>query len=128
MARGLKVPVTANRSGGFAFSDGDDNDRKIIKLALGSDENENAFQQGEDVALGQGMIFDLSDPAVRARIRRRLFRLFDNFEAQNRFKLLKDTIKWTEDLGEQELILEFKYLSIESDEIKEFDKRFSAAS
>ena len=118
------MPVGASPSGGAALVKGDDNDRKIIYMALSSDDNENAFQQ--DIGLGQSMVFDLSDVALRAKIRRRLLQIFEAFQRQNRYKLLKNTIVWGEDTVKQELSLEFKYHNIESDEEKTFRRVFSA--
>lgn len=120
---GLKIPVGVNSYGGAALTEGDDNNNKIISAALGSDENENAFQQ--DITLGIGMIFDLNDPILRAKILRRTYQLFDLFKDQKRFKIKKDTVKWEEN-GE-ELILEFKYVNLESDEDILFRRTFTAA-
>lgn len=124
MPKGLKMPIGRNASGGFAVVDGDDNDKKTIAVALGDDDNENAFQQ--EIGLGLGMVFDINDPYIRGSIKRRLIRLFKLFEAQKRFKLLTDTIEWKDDSETQELILSFRYLNLESDEENEFSKSFSA--
>jgi hypothetical protein len=124
MATGLKVPIGVNSIGGAALVNGDDNDIKIIKLALTNDDNENAFQQ--NIGLGEEMIFDLNDPTTRPKIISKLRRIFDKFEANNRFKLLYNTIKWEESSDDGELSLTFKYLNIESDEIKEFDQKFGS--
>lgn len=118
MPTGLKLPVGVNSSGGVALVDGDDNDNKIIKLALGSDDNENAFQQG--IGLGDSMVFDTSDQAVRGRIMGRLRQIFRRFEAQRRFRLSPASVKWSEDSATQELILEFNYTNLENDEVNTF--------
>ena len=123
MPTGLKLPVGVNSSGGASLVDGDENDNKIILLSLGSDDNENAFQQ--DIGLSQQMIFDVSDPAVRGRIINRLRQIFRTFEAQQRFRLFAASIKWIEDSNEQELILEFKYLNLETDEVNTFREDLS---
>ncbi len=122
MAVGLKLPVGTSSTGGVALVDSDENDNKIISLALGSDDNENAFNQ--DIGLGVDMVFAISDPHIRGRIITRLRQIFKRFEAQKRFKLFPSTIKWTEDSTEQELTLEFKYLNIESDEEKTFSRTY----
>jgi inorganic pyrophosphatase len=124
MPKGLKIPIGKNASGGFAIVDGDDNDLKLIAVALGDDDNENAFQQG--IGLGIGMVFDINDAYIRGSIKRRVIRLFKLFEAQKRFKLLTDTVEWKDDSEAQELILSFRYLNLESDEENEFSKSFSA--
>lgn len=125
MAVGLRIPVGVGTGGGARLVGGEENDRKIIFLSLGSGWNENAFQQ--DIALGQAMIFATNDPSVRALIRRRLIAIFREFQALNRYRLLQETIKWSEDAGRQELVLEFKYANLETDEVKDFTQRFTAA-
>ncbi len=122
MPRGLDVPIGVNKSGGLAFVEHDENDKKIIKLALGTGDSENAFQQGEGLALGVDMIFDINDPTNRVRIRRLIINIFAEFEAANRFKLLPDSLEFGEDGATATLRL--KYLNIESDEINEFETRF----
>ena len=122
MAVGLALPVGVTTSGGAKLVGGDENDRKIITLALGSGWSENAFQQ--EIALGQDMIFQINDPTVRAMIKRRLITIFRDFQAQNRYRLLLNTLKWTE--GNQELTLEFKYANLEADEVKDYIIKFTA--
>jgi len=123
--KGLRIPVGVGPSGGAALVEGDENDAKIIKLSLGSDENENAFQQ--NIALDQGMVFDLNDPTIRLKIIRRIEKIFDIFKRQKRFKLFKNSIKWSENAYKQELILKFKYLNLESDEEVNFTRTFTSA-
>ena len=49
--KGIKIPVGASKSGGAATITGDENDKQIISVALGSTDNENAFQQ--EISLGE---------------------------------------------------------------------------
>lgn len=122
MATGLAIPVGVNNQGGAKLVSGDENDKKIISLSLGDDSNENAFQQ--NIGLGIGMIFDISDEITKANILRRLREVFRRFEAQKRFLLREETIKWGSNEN-QEFVLEFKYVCIESDEEKEFRQKFN---
>lgn len=122
MARGLKLPMGVDATGGTAMVEGEDDNRQIIMTALSDCDNEHAFQQ--DLGLGADMIFDISDPAERARILRRVRMIFDRFEAQHRFRLLTDTIRWSVDGGD--LTLEFLYHDIESDEDKPFARTFTS--
>ena len=124
MPKGLRIPVGVGPNGGAALVSGDSNDSKIIKVSLGSDENENAFQQ--DISLGLGMVFDLNDPTMRAKILRRVYKIFEEFRVQKRFRLKKETIKWSEDSATQELIIEFKYVNLESDEEVLFRRSFTS--
>lgn len=122
---GLKIPVGVNSHGGTSLVDGDENDMKIITVALGSSENENAFQQ--DVTLDEAMVFDLNDPTTRASILRRLYRIFENFRMKKRFMLKRETIQWEEKPKTQELVLEFTYVNLESDEDVLFRRTFTAS-
>lgn len=124
MPVGLDIPVGVNPSGGARLVDGDVNDNKIISMALGDDDNENAFQQ--NIGLGIDMIFAIEDPAVRAKIMGRLRAIFRSFEAQKRYRLMPATVKWSQDSETQDLILEFKYLNLESDEVNTFKRTLTS--
>lgn len=126
MPTGLAMPVGVNESGGARLSEGDANDDKIIRLALGDDANENAFQQ--NIGVGADMVFGTADQLLQAQISRRLGDVFRRFEAQKRYTLLRNTIRWTTDSETQELILEFKYIALESDREQTFREAFSAAA
>jgi len=52
--------------------------------------------------------------------------LFQRFELQKRFKLLPDTVQWTDKPKEQELKLEFRYVDLESEEEKSYSRNFKA--
>jgi inorganic pyrophosphatase len=125
MPTGLRIPIGATPSGGLALTDGEENDRKIIIAALGSDENENAFQQG--IGLGADMIFDFSDVTVRARIIRKVVEIFRRFEAQKRYRLRQDAVNWAEDAENQETILSFKYVNLEQDDERLFRQAYDRA-
>jgi hypothetical protein len=121
--RGLNLPVGVGPNGGASMVDGDDNDRKIISIALGSSENDNAFQQ--DITLGEELIFNTDDPAMRVKVLRKLETIFDKFRTKKRFLLKKETISWSSSDGET--TLEFKYVNLESDEEKLFRRAFTSA-
>ena len=121
MPKGLKIPVGVDVHGGAAMLDGDQMNTQDIKTALSDCDNENAFQQ--EVGLGSGMIFDVDDNTIRARIMRKVEAIFSKFEREIRFRLLRHTIEWTS--GDGELNLEFQYLDIESDETNTFAKTFA---
>lgn len=124
MPRGLRVPVGVDPTGGAAMVESDENDQKIISIALGSCDSEHAFQQ--EIGLGSDMVFDINDPTLRARIYRRLISIFQDFESQKRYRLVRETVKWEESGGE--LTLAFKYLNLESDEPKTFTQSFTAST
>ncbi len=126
MATGLSIPLGVNNSGGARLVSGDENDDKIIRTALGADDNENAFQQ--NIGLGEAQIFGIADQQLQAQTLRRLFEVFRRFEAQKRYILRNSTVKWETDSATQELILSFKYVSIESTEERDFRQGFSASS
>jgi len=121
---GLKLPVGVNSSGGAALEDGDSQDGKIIMMALGSDDNENAFQQG--IGLGDSMVFDTSDPSVRGRISGRIRQLFRSFQTQRRFRLFPASLSWEQNSETQDLTLSFRYLNLETDEVNTFSRTYGA--
>lgn len=123
MPTGLAIPIRVGQGGRTVLAEGDDNDAKIILCALGSDDNENAFQQ--NVGLGEGMVFDIADPTSRSRITRRLIEIFRRFEAQQRYILRPNTIQWAQDSDNQVTTLSFMYVQVESDQEKEFRQQFS---
>jgi len=120
MAKGLKIPVGVDGTGGSVAIEGDAYADQTIRTALSDHDNDNAFQQ--DTGLGADMIFGVSNTALRASILRRLYSLFEFFETERLFKLMRETIKWSK--GEGELILEFRYVNLESDEEKLFEQSF----
>lgn len=126
MPRGLAVPVRVAPWGGAALVEGDDNDDKIISLALGADDNENAFQQ--NIGLGDDMIFGISDPQIRGRIVGKIRQIFRRFETQKRYRLLSETMRWLPPTGDGEMTLEFKYINLESDETKTFSRTYRSGA
>jgi hypothetical protein len=120
MANGFSMPLRANASGGMAMATGEENNNKIIRIALADGDNDNAYQQ--NVTLDQALIFNLTDPAMRARAEGRIETIFAKFEADNRFKLLADTMEWSENSGEMKL--NFRYLDLESDQEATFSQGF----
>ncbi len=126
MPTGLSLPIRANPSGGLAKVSGDEQDQKVIALALLSDDNENSFQQNN--GLGISMVFDIQDPNARAEILMNLRRVFQRFERLKRFKLKENTIQWTDDNDKEGVaVLSFKYIALESDSEKDFSKRYFSA-
>lgn len=126
MATGLRLPIGVGPTGGASLVDHEENDNKIIFTALSAGDSENAFQQ--DIALGDRMVFDTNDSSVRAKIIGRLVSIFNRFVVQKRYRLKKDTVKFTTDSTTQELILEFRYVNLETDEEQNFKRTFTRNS
>lgn len=122
MPTGLRMPVGVDGTGGAALSSGDDQNNKIIKTALSDCDSENAFQ---DIGLGIWMIYEIDSPEVQARALNFIRRMFRQFRAEQRYKLLERTIQFTKTV-EGELDLEFKYLDIESDQETTFKASLTA--
>lgn len=120
MPRGLQLPVGVDGTGGTAMTDSEEENKKIIWCALSDCDNDNAFQQ--DLGIGSAMVFGMKDAGSRARILDRVTDIFRTFEALQRFRLKRETVKWRSREGEQ--ILEFKYLDLESDEEQSFSRAF----
>lgn len=122
MSRSIRVPIGVDQTGGTVAVDGDESKHQLIALALSSGESNNGFQQ--DINLGSAMIYGRDEPALRSRILRRLGEIFDKFEKDKLFQLMRETIAWTRG-DEGELILSFSYIDIESDTQKSFAKPFT---
>ena len=117
---GLALPVGVTKQGRSKTVTGEANDRKIIFTALGGNYNQNAYQQ--DPGLGEDMIFEINDAVIQARIRQKLADVFADFDRQNRYRLVVETLEWSEEEGE--LVLSFDYFNVESDEPQSFAQRF----
>lgn len=126
MAKGLKVPLGINLQGGSATVEGDNHGRKMIALSLGDDENANAFQQ--DISLGERMIFGNDSGELRASILTRLETIFQEFERNKLYRLMRETIKWNSDKKENELAVSFYYIDLESDKQIFFNKAFTVGA
>lgn len=120
MATGLAVPVRVGSNGGSVTVSGDEYARQTLYVGLSDHDNTNAFQQG--TGLGEGMIFGLDNDSTKASVLRKLYAMFDIWETERLFRLMRETIKWSSVDGE--LILEFKYVNLETDKIEDFHKRF----
>jgi hypothetical protein len=106
-----------NHRGSSRTVTGEANDRKILSTALSDNHNDHAFQQ--DPGLGSDFIFGINDEAVRGVIIQRLRDVFTDFERQNRYRLKEDSAVWSSN-EDGELILDFDYFNIETDEPKHF--------
>lgn len=124
MTTGLRLPVGVDGTGGAARVSADENDSKIIRIALGDCDSEHAYQQ--EAGLGSGMVFDTNDPNAKARSLAKIRSIFRRFQDLNRFKLLPDTVRWERDT-EGELTLSFRYKSLESDEEYPFRQTLRSA-
>lgn len=120
MAGGLQLPVGVNGSGGVAVIDGVAQDDKIVRMALSDNGSENAFQQG--IGFGLFPIFKIEDAATRITILQRIREIFAVFLREERFKILEETLNFKTE-KEGELVLEFRYQSLRSDQ----ERTFSAA-
>lgn len=120
MATGLKLPVGVDGSGGSAIVSADAQDAKILTMALGDDENANAFQQ--NIGLGAFMIFQQPGDRTNALVRQRIKAIFRDFRAAQRFKLVPESVLFRNE-SEGESSVEFKFINLESDEERTYSAR-----
>lgn len=113
---GLSLPFAINSTGGLKTATGESNDIKIIMAALASHDSEHAFQQ-PTVAI-EAAIFDPHDPTSQAMVRLRLETVFADFENQNRYSLIEESVEFSQD-GAGGTFVYFKYHNLESDQIKD---------
>jgi hypothetical protein len=116
------MPFSAGPHGGLRLSTGDEQDNNIIRAALGSQDNNNAFQQEDSV--GETSIFDINDEATQAVVVGKIRRVFEQFERLKRFKLIESSIRLLREDGDQ--VLYFKYLNLETDREQEFSRNMSS--
>ena len=126
MSKGLKVPVQVDARGRTIVIDKDEQASKIIKLSLGDNDNDNAFQQS--IGLGLGHVFDVANPGFRAQVLSKLFQIFRDFEEVDLFRLERNSIKWSGALNSGQQTLEFRYINLESDEPETFSQTFAPRS
>lgn len=105
--------------------EGEEQKRQVLMVSLSSGDSANAFQQ--DLNLGVGMIFGQDSANLRSIILRRLFEIFQDFETDKLFRLMRETIEWSKG-GEGELVLSFSYIDIESDTVRSFRKEFTTGA
>lgn len=122
--KGLAIPMRVTSGGRSAIVSGDDHAEVILAVALGDCDNNNAFQQDRGLVSGE-VVFAVISAETKAKVARRLATLFRQFERDALFKLITDSVQWEEDEDEQELILSFDYINLETDERKTFSKTFS---
>ena len=125
MSKGLRIPLGVNATGGTATVEGDEQASKIILMALGDNDSDNAFQQ--DLGLGSRAVFRLNSASFRAWVENRIKTLFEEFERLRLYKLDETTVEWSRP-GEGEARIDFKYLNMESDEEQSFAKTFKSGA
>jgi len=116
MAKGLAIPVRAV-NGRAALTDGADQMRKIIMLALGEGESTNPFN-GSDVGM-DAKLFRLDLPAMRSLTRRAVDAHFRRFQANDRAQLIAADFLKSEG-GELNLFV--RYSDLETDEEQLLDR------
>lgn len=126
MPTGLQIPIGVSPTGSSSLATSDDNDKKIIGIALGADDNENAFQQA--IGMGEAAIFDVDDPTMRARITQRLKQIFRRFESEKRYRLDLASVKWETEEDTGNVVLNFRYINLESDEPADFSRTYTTNS
>jgi len=125
MAKGLKIPVGVTATGGTAAVEGEEHNLQLIGTSLSSSESANAWQQ--EVNLGEDMIFGLDESTLRTTILRRLYQIFEAFEANKLYQLDRDSIEWSRE-QDGELTLELRYIDLETDEPRTFRKTFTTGA
>lgn len=122
MKSGLAIPVGVNNTGGAAWAENTPNDVKTISLAISDGDNDNAFQQ--DLGLDSSVVFSVMDYAFQALVTEKLRSIFRQFERDDRYKLLPESMKWKQE-KEGEMILEFSYQNLETDNVITFSKSYT---
>jgi len=122
MKAGLAIPVGVNNTGGAAWVEESSNDIKTISLAISDGDNDNAFQQ--NLGIDTSIVFSIMDYAFQASVIEKLRSIFLQFERDDRYKLLPGSIKWKQE-KEGEMILEFAYQNLETDNVITLSKSYT---
>jgi len=109
--KGLSVPVRADATGQLVFDDGEDQLKKIIMLNLADGTSDNPFQ---DLGVGTGSIFAVTDSRRVTYIRERINRLFARLKAEGRAQLAS-TPEFSVLAGSGELVVDVRYLNLETE-------------
>lgn len=109
-----------NLRGGSAAVEGDEYAKQVLATGLSGHDNANAFEQ--DSGLGEGMIFGTNSTSLKASVLRRLYAMFDSWEAERLYRLMRETVAWSTEGGD--LVLEFKFVNLETDVVESFKKKF----
>ena len=110
---GMSIPFQINQFGGVKMSTDQQLDEEGILINLMDTSNDNAFFQIGNIS---SFIFKQNNSDIRQGIINRLIEVFDEFEYQNRMRLIKDSIE-IYSYGET-VYIQFNYYSIESGETK----------
>jgi len=106
--KGLKAPLQANKNGGLATEIDSDQTKKIIMLALNFCPSENPFN--DDVGIDYP-VFDINDVSTQSRLARRIKKVFNRLEDENRAKLSQYTFT----SKNEEIIVDIQYLDMLTD-------------
>jgi hypothetical protein len=121
MAKGLRIPVGVDLRGGSATVEGDEYAKQVLAAGLTGHDNANAFEQ--ESGLGEGMIFGINSTSLKASVLRRLYAMFDAWEAERLYRLMRETVAWST-ATDGDLVLEFKFVNLETDVVESFKKKF----
>lgn len=108
----ISIPLQAS-NGRLRIVRGDDLSIQTIATALGEGDHINAFRLDE--ALGASMIFENVEGEKRSTILAKVRAIFDEFERQNRFRLIPESVRFDSEVGEQEIRLLLMFYDLESD-------------
>lgn len=117
---GLDVPLKVNKSGGFATVSGDDQNKKIIMLAVDYCPSENPFNT--DVGI-EHPIFGINDVSLQSRSLIRIKEVFRNFQNQNRMKYKSSKFSSVN----EELVVDIDYIDMQTDRPESVRKTFIGA-
>lgn len=82
MAKGLAIPVRPGKDGGALISKGEDQEAKILTLALAVGDDENPFQE---LGISENILFANPDSSAKAFIRRAIEQVINKYAS--RFKI-----------------------------------------
>ena len=117
MAKGLSLPVKANKKGGALLMYGTPYTEQTIRIGLTPNYNMNPFQAGGGVEIGisERFIFANNVPGARANARREIVRNFSRWRSLEIAKIAPGNNSVSFSDVNEELNVKIKYVDLEAD-------------
>jgi len=125
MATGLKVPLTASRSGGASIQDEETQLDKLVVLSLLEGGDDNPFQ---DIGLSPTVLYRDNSDAAKADIQTEIEQKLKSFKG--RLQLTEEGIvieekQNTEAPNEYSSYVRFDYVNLDVNDVREFASAFT---
>jgi hypothetical protein len=117
MAKGMALPVRANKKGGARLIEASPYARQVIMAGLTPNHSRNPFQAGGGVEVGisEKIVFSLNSAGSQAGARREINRFFARARAAEIAKLADGRYGLRFETEGEEIVARIKYVELEAD-------------